>query len=722
LLSGLEITGPSAAADAGTDASDAGSDVKTDATDASDASDAKADSTSDASDAGPDASDASDAEAGSEGSAPDSGGPSCVFDAGAAPAPDAAPACGNGYVEMPSEQCDDGLGSAPGPRACSSTCQVLDELVGPPGLPDGGVPGFARTLGRGRHPTAASLSTFAVAYTEAERPPVALSLASFTAKGLPTGVVHGFNGTSVVLADSNPVIAALPCDSYLAAWTDYGGDGDERGVAMRVVTPGQAPSGPLMFANTTTSFSQFDPDVIVAGGQVVVAWVDDSNAATQLDIRFNTFDPTTLQPQGGEQTLAGTSDTEADVSLASFAGSWAAAWRDDDANGLETIRVHTGSTDWTVGPSFLPGPAGSKPALAQLDATHLLVAYAVGTAPSVPDAGAGDAGADGGEAGATLPPASPSKVQWAVLAMAAPGNVTGVDVVPSVTSAFGLSQNQPNLMPAGANVYLAWHTDANPGDPNGEEVWLKPLTWNAGVLSTAAAEAPLPRTAAHRLGDQRSVGFAVSSLPPAGALVSAWDDLGKTLGTGEGTGDIGVQLLPAVPVPPGICMKQSAANLITNGGFDTNVNGWLTFDPQIVLTESTQDATQCTTSGSVLASNTAANGLNSGFYECVPVVAGQSYNAGTWLLTPSGGAQGQTFLHVSFTSGANCTASIVQDVLLYPTGNFDAWELLSQDNIVAPAGAVAAELYGAIIKNFPNTLPYQTYFDDMYLTPTPGHF
>jgi hypothetical protein len=106
----------------------------------------------------------------------------------------------------------------------------------------------------------------------------------------------------------------------------------------------------------------------------------------------------------------------------------------------------------------------------------------------------------------------------------------------------------------------------------------------------------------------------------------------------------------------------------------------------------------------------------------VPVVPGQSYNAGTWLLTPSGGAQGQTFLHVDFTSGANCTSSIIQDVLMYPTGNFDKWELVSQDNIVAPAGAVAAELYGAIIKNFPNTLPYQTYFDDMYLTPTPGHF
>jgi hypothetical protein len=124
----------------------------------------------------------------------------------------------------------------------------------------------------------------------------------------------------------------------------------------------------------------------------------------------------------------------------------------------------------------------------------------------------------------------------------------------------------------------------------------------------------------------------------------------------------------------------------------------------------------------VLASNTAPNGLNSGFYECIPVVPGQSYNAGAWIRTPSGGAQGQTFLNVSFTTGAGCTGSIPQNILLSPSGAFDEWELVSQDNIVAPAGVVAAELYGAIIKNFPNTLPYQTYFDDMYLTPSPGHF
>ena len=58
-------------------------------------------------------------------------------------------------------------------------------------------------------------------------------------------------------------------------------------------------------------------------------------------------------------------------------GSWAAAWR-DDANGMETITVQAGSSKWTVGPAFLPGPDGAKPALAELDATHLLVVYAVG--------------------------------------------------------------------------------------------------------------------------------------------------------------------------------------------------------------------------------------------------------------------------------------------------------------------------------------------------------
>ncbi len=240
-----------------------------------------------------------------------------------------------------------------------------------------------------------------------------------------------------------------------------------------------------------------------------------------------TIDTTTLMPSG-EQTLAATTDSEADVALATFAGSWAAAWR-DGANGLETIRVHTGSTDWTVGPAFLPGPAGVKPALAQLDATHLVVAYAVGL--------------DRSDSGVV----NRAKIQVVVLDAAMPGSVTGTDVPAAVSSAMGLSQSQPNVVNVGGTVFLAWWTQAALGDPNGEELWFKELGWDGTTLTTTSAEMPLPRSSAHRVGDQRSPALAASLLPPGGALVSAWDDFGKGLGPVEGDGDVVAELIP-VPV------------------------------------------------------------------------------------------------------------------------------------------------------------------------------
>jgi hypothetical protein len=104
------------------------------------------------------------------------------------------------------------------------------------------------------------------------------------------------------------------------------------------------------------------------------------------------------------------------------------------------------------------------------------------------------------------------------------------------------------------------------------------------------------------------------------------------------------------------------------------------------------------------------------------ITPGTTLNVGGNILVPSGGAQGQAFLHFSFTSGANCTVSILQDVLLSGPSTFDTWQPVSQDGVVVPAGAAALEVYAAVIKNFPNQLPYQANFDKLYATPAPGHF
>jgi hypothetical protein len=456
------------------------------------------------------------------------GGLACAaFDAGGAPS--GTGSCGDGWRDPASEECDDGLGQAlAARRACSSQCRVLDELaVWTPG-PDGGLSNAGRTLGAGRHPVAASDATFGVVYLEPSSDPPTVSLATFGAKGAATGIVAVSSAPTAGVDGSNPVVAGLPCGLYAVAWADYDAEGgDELDVALRLVDPSGALTSPTVHANATTAFSQFDPDVLWTGSELVVAWVDTSNPATQPDVRFRTYDAS-LHVLSAEQTLAGTADSEADVALAAFGTSWAAAWR-DDAGGMETVQVQTGGTTWTVGPAFLPAPVAAKPALTALDGTHLLVVYAVG--------------ADDADSGV----ANGSQVWAAVIDTTAAEAVTTMPL--SALVAVGLDQSQPNVVsiPGGA-TFVSWWTAAAPGDDNGEELWLKQVQWSGATLDLTAAEWPLPRSPQARVGDQRSPAMAISALPPGGALVTGWDDLGGGIARGEGSGDVVVELIPAPPL------------------------------------------------------------------------------------------------------------------------------------------------------------------------------
>lgn len=175
----------------------------------------------------------------------------------------------------------------------------------------------------------------------------------------------------------------------------------------------------------------------------------------------------------------------------------------------------------------------------------------------------------------------------------------------------------------------------------------------------------------------------------------------------------------------GGCVTPSANNRVTNAGFDSsNVSSFQPFDPQIQVSHATLDSMGCGSSGSLLLTNTAPNGLNSGAYQCVTTITpGATYNVGGKMRVPSGGAQGQTFLHFIFTNGANCTGAFVgEQVLLSGPSTFDTWQSVRHDNLVAPANAVSMQVYGSVIKNFPNALSYRAYYDMLYVTPAPGEF
>ncbi len=428
--------------------------------------------------------------------------------------------CGDAIRDPVTEECDDGVISKE-LDSCSSLCQVRD-LVAWTAPTDASL--IERYLGTGRHPVSAGASNFAVAWVAPAKPSVGMTFYGPT--GIPLEVVADVGVSTTNLTTSSPVIAELGNGKYVAAWTDFGGDGDQEGIAIRIVDPKIAPAGNPAHANTTTAFSQYDADILWTGKDLVIAWADTSNNSTGPDIRYRTFD-SSLTPTSAELTLAATVDIEDNVALAPFAGGWAAAWR-DVTGGLETIQVKTGGTTWNTS-SFKPGPYSNSPALTPLDSTHLLLVYVEGT--------------DWADSGV----ASGARVRGAILDTAAPGAVTSFDIAPAIPDAgVPLSAYAPNAMTVGSRVFVAWGTEAAQSDPNAEELWLKEVGWNGSSIDLSKVEVPLPRWTAHRVGDQRFAGLASSPLGPDGALVTAWNDLGKVFPK-EANGDVAVELIP-VPV------------------------------------------------------------------------------------------------------------------------------------------------------------------------------
>jgi cysteine-rich repeat protein len=463
--------------------------------------------------------------------------------------------CGDGIRDPLTEECDDGLGSAA--DLCSARCQVTDTLAG------AGAPlNVARRLGEGRHPAAGAPGGFGVVFVEPDpkvqipnvTPPL-VGLAAFDAGGDPRARIAVSAGGNPLLS-ANPVVAALPGSpaSYAVAWTDFNGDGDELGIALRrvsVSTPdgsklptvgaaAGATLSALQFANSGTAFSQYDPDVLAVGASLVVAWTDSADAGTAPDVRFRTFsaDSTGFTAQADDQTLSATSAFESNVALAPFGTSWAAAWRASTSDAQETIEIRDngGGTRWSVGP-HLPADGADHPALADLGNGKLLVLYTVGTDP----------GATG--------TANVGKLRAAVLDVAQ-ASVTAVSVTPSTAALAdaNVSESEPSLVSAGSSWYFAWRSAAQPGDANGDELWLRRVSAVGAASLTLDPEQRLPRWPSGTPGDQRFPAlFAVPALTatqalpgpaPSGGLLLAWDDYGKTAGTGEGQPDVLVQFAP----------------------------------------------------------------------------------------------------------------------------------------------------------------------------------
>jgi hypothetical protein len=443
--------------------------------------------------------------------------------------------CGDGIRDPVTEECDDGLGDGDAGadavavdtstdpladrRSCTSDCHVRDLLAVAPPTGDAGPSPHARMLGNGRHPLAGDARGFAVAFIEPDSIPPRVALTTFDSVGRGSDVVVPFSGGSTPALAAHPVIASSGDGRFYAAWNDFDGDGDELGIAIRVVDPSAPSSTAPRHANSLTAFSQFDADILAgfdSSGQVVIAWVDDSSAATGPDVRARLFDRLLL-PIGGEIAVATTTSSEADIALAPFGGSWAIAWKSASA-GLESTVVKAGALQWQT-ESYLPGPSTSRPAINAIDATHLLLVFAA-------DDGTGE-----------------YRIRIATLDAAAPGAVTSR----SIDVAAGASANdrrEPNVVQLGGHTFVTWRAAGVSGDAAADELWIKEISWTGTAIDLGHSEMRLPRRADHRPGDQRRPALAALPLTSGGALVAAWDDLGKTFGLTEGNGDVVVEMIP----------------------------------------------------------------------------------------------------------------------------------------------------------------------------------
>ncbi|HKY38031.1 MAG TPA: hypothetical protein VJN18_18945, partial [Polyangiaceae bacterium] len=434
--------------------------------------------------------------------------------------------CGDAIVG-PDEECDDGDGGAPtGPDACTDECQTRDEAGGPGPMMD--EPSTDRYLGAGRHPVSGLEDGFITTYVQAGGDEPAIGATLFNIWGQPAHYVTASEGASPIY-EANPVAAALPDGSYAVAWGDFDGDGSDLGVVVRrVMADGEL--GPLMAANAQRELSQLNPDILWTGSQLVVAWEDYSDAFNGPDLRYRVFDEN-LIPASGDSTLAETDLPEAAVALAAFDGGWAAAYREGAADGAEYIVVKAADKAFRIGPVF-GGPLDDRPALVELDATHLLVVFSAGTDP--------------GTTGIYNTP----RLRYSVIDTQ--GSLTpAFSAFDPLDLVFTAEHQTAHLNPAVARhdegIYVAWRSEARPGDAAGDQIWLKFMRWQAGDPPRLDIEEPellIPRTCDGSAGDQRRPALATTALPPGGALAIAWDDYGRTVSQVSGEPDVLVHYAP----------------------------------------------------------------------------------------------------------------------------------------------------------------------------------
>ncbi|HKY38778.1 MAG TPA: hypothetical protein VJN18_22705 [Polyangiaceae bacterium] len=438
-------------------------------------------------------------------------------------------ACGDAIVGLDAlgnpEECDDGGDDAP--DACTDACQTRDQpIVSAPANA-----WTSRVLGAGRHPVAGLSEGFITTFVDTTEEDPRVGARLFNIWGQPAQEIVVSEGARPIF-EANPVAAALPNGGYAVAWSSFDEDGEDLGVAVRRVAE-DGTLGPLRIANQVTQFSQLDPDMIWTGSELVVAWVDFADAVSGPNLRYRRFDEN-LIALGDEAVLAASSGPESAIALAPFNGGWAAAYREGLAGGTENVVVKVGEQTFRVGP-VLGGPIEDRPALVELDETHLLLLFSAGTDPALTGTH------------------STPRIRHAVVDTQSTSSppVVSLDPLDDVfMKDVQVSHVSPSVVKGPDGIYLSWRSEARPGDAGGDQIWLKHLSWDSALeteLNVSEPEVLIPRVCEGSVGNQRTPQLAHVGLPPHGALAVAWDDYSQSQGVGEP--DVTVHYAPLHPRP-----------------------------------------------------------------------------------------------------------------------------------------------------------------------------
>jgi hypothetical protein len=396
--------------------------------------------------------------------------------------------CGDAIRDPVTEACDDGPGDDD--DSCTPACEVRNMLL----VADDGTERLSRRLGTGRHPVATSASGAAAVYTQAADSTDSLRIALLNRLGQRSMAPVALAPDLVPSSAANPVVVGLADGSYVAAWADLA-QGSLDVVMRRVSEAGRLGSATL--ANSKHAGSQYDPDLIRVGDELVVAWTDG------FDVDARTFS-TALEPLSEERTLS-TLPFAGRVALAAHDAGWAAAFREPVGVDEQLAVVLSDGTRFAVGP-FAPAGPEERPALVSLDSSHLLSVFC-------------------SEVGGV------ARLRGVLLDAQASESVVEVSLAPTLApydADSTLVQQYPALEKLGSRVFLAWQTSSEAGDELGKELFVRELFWNADEPTTVRVgdERPLPIDWP-RAGAQQLPALAAGAAS-GGALITLFEHDGLT--------------------------------------------------------------------------------------------------------------------------------------------------------------------------------------------------